>query len=321
VTYLQDYCFLRLRPDVMAWGERVAAADPLDLSPVAARVWVLGAYAAWMAGDLEEAAARSERALRVAERSGGDVPAQVMSMAGNIELFQGRLVPAATWYRRAVDAAGDDAAQRLVSLATELLALSYADDPTAIDQADRLVQQVGDALTPYAAFVWYCAAEVESRHDHARARTRYARSVEVAEATHASFVRGLAAAAMASIDSCLDDPSPAVAEYLRVVDHWRRSGMWSTQWTMLRSIATLLERMGLARDAARLEGAVRATGSGHRIFGADAQALDDLSARLRRALGDAAYEAARGEGARLDDDAAVEHALRSLRTLQSGDSG
>ena len=76
-----------------------------------------------------------------------------------------------------------------------------------------------------------------------------------------------------------------------------------------------------SRDAARLEGAVRATGSGHRIFGADAQALDDLSVRLRGALGDAAYEAARDEGARLDDDAAVEHALRSLRSLQSGDRG
>ena len=88
--------------------------------------------------------------------------------------------------------------------------------------------------------------------------------------------------------------------------------MWSTQWTMLRSIAALLARLGRFRDAAVLHGAVRATGAGHRIFGADAVALDQLGARLREAMGDDVYEAARREGAVLDGDAAVEHALRAL---------
>ena len=88
--------------------------------------------------------------------------------------------------------------------------------------------------------------------------------------------------------------------------------MWSTQWTMLRSIAGLLARLGRHRDAAVLEGAVRATSAGHRIFGADAVALDQLSSRLRDALGDDAYESARRAGAALDGDAAVEHALRAL---------
>ena len=88
--------------------------------------------------------------------------------------------------------------------------------------------------------------------------------------------------------------------------------MWSTQWTMLRSIAGLLARLGRHRDAAVLEGAVRATPAGHRIFGADEVALAELGARLRAALGDEAYEAALREGAALDGDAAVEHALRSL---------
>ena len=68
--------------------------------------------------------------------------------------------------------------------------------------------------------------------------------------------------------------------------------MWSTQWTMLRSIAGLLARLGRFHDAAVLEGAVRGTAAGHRIFGADEVALAELGDRLRDALGDDAYEAA-----------------------------
>ena len=107
---------------------------------------------------------------------------------------------------------------------------------------------------------------------------------------------GVAGASKASIDARIGDPVAAAEDYRRLIDHWRRAGMWSTQWTMLRSIAGLLARLGRHRDAAVLHGAVRATGAGHRIFGADEVALDELGARLRAALGDDAYEAARRRG-------------------------
>ena len=105
--------------------------------------------------------------------------------------------------------------------------------------------------------------------------------------------------------------SPPTA-YRRLLAQWRRAGFWSAQWTVLRSVAGLLARLGRHRDAAVLEGAVRATPFGHRIFGADEAALNELSAQLRTVLGDEAYEEARREGAVLDGDAAVEHALRAL---------
>ena len=104
----------------------------------------------------------------------------------------------------------------------------------------------------------------------------------------------------------------AAAEYRRLIGHWRRAGMWSTQWTMLRAIASLLGRLGRDREAAVLVGAVTHTTAGHRLFGDDEIAIAELGERLRARLGDAAYEAAIGEGAVLDGDAAVEHALRSL---------
>ncbi len=197
--------------------------------------------------------------------------------------------------------------------ATELLALAYAGDGAASHQASALLADVGDARTPHAAYVWYCAGEAELGIDVERARLRLARAVELAELTGASFVTGVAGTSKASIEARLGDPLVAAEDYRRLITHWRRAGMWSTQWTMLRSIAGLLTRLGRPHEAALLTGSVLATHAGHRIFGEDEAALAELGQRLREALGDETYEAALAEGAELDGDAAVELALRALR--------
>ncbi len=314
VAALLDYGFLRLRPDVLAWAELVNAADPDDRSPLAPLAWAAAAYAAWMAGDLGETGRRSSRALAAAERSGGVVPAEVASICGSHALFEGRLDDAIGWYRQAVETATatDDPAERQFIAATEVMVLGYAGDATTAERAETLLAEVGDAATPYAAYAWYCAGEAVLALDPARARARLACALELAEQTGASFVTGVAGASKVSIDARLGDPVAAAADYRRLIDHWRRAGMWSTQWTMLRAIAGLLARLGRHHDAAVLTGAVRSTAEGHRIFGEDAVALDELGVRLRDALGAPAYEAALAEGAALDGDAAAEHALRAL---------
>ena len=89
--------------------------------------------------------------------------------------------------------------------------------------------------------------------------------------------------------------------------------MWSTQWTMLRSIAGLLARLEPSADAAVLRRRGRADRRPATASSATTRSRSpELDARLRRELGDAAYEAALGDGAGLDGDAAVEHALRAL---------
>jgi predicted ATPase/DNA-binding SARP family transcriptional activator len=312
VTALLVYGLYRLRPDVLAWSERVADADPEDRSAQAGVVWAVAAYAAWMAGDVDETGRRAARARHVAERHGPEVPWAVANMSGNVELFAGRLEEATTWYRRAIDAARTNRGRRLLATATSLLPLAYASDPAADGVAAALLDEIGEARNPHAAYAWFCAGEADLLIDVTRARARFNRALELAELTGASFVAGLAGASQASIDARLGDPAAAAEQYRWLITHWRRAGMWSTQWTMLRSIAGLLERLGRLRDATVLLGAVRATPAGHRIFGTDEVALTELGARLRQSLGEEDYEAARREGAGLDGDAAVEHALRAL---------
>ena len=52
VAALLDYGFLRLRPDVQAWADRVTDCDPEGRSPLSATAWAVSAHAAWMAGNL-----------------------------------------------------------------------------------------------------------------------------------------------------------------------------------------------------------------------------------------------------------------------------
>jgi len=312
VGELLDYSFLRLRPDVFAWAERVTAADANDRSPLAPVVWAVSGYAAWMGGDVEEAGRRGVHAVRLSERARVPVSPEIAELCGSYQLFQGQLDEAATWYRRARDAAGDDPAARLLAICNELLAIAYAGDPATADVATRLLADIGEARSAYAAYAWYCAGEADLAVDVERARARFDRALELAGSSHAAFVAGVAGASRASLDARVGDPLAAAADYRRLINHWRRAGMWSAQWTMLRSVAGLLARLGRSREAATLAAAVRATRSGHRIFGADEAALDELESRLRGVLGDEVYAAALAEGAELDGDAAVELALRAL---------
>jgi predicted ATPase len=311
---LLDYGIMRLRPDVLAWAEQVVAADPDDRSPLAALVWVAASYGAWMAGDIEGCGVCADRARAVAERSNEPEPPEVGSICGSFALFEGRLDDAVRWYRRGIAAATavGDVAQLHLLENVELLGLAYAGDPTAADLATERLAERGAVENVHSAYLWYCAGEAVLATDPELARTRYVRALELAQRTGAPFVTGVAGASKVSIDARTGDPVAAAADYRRLIAHWRRAGVWSTQWTMLRSIAGLLARLGRPRDAAVLVGAVWATESGHRIFGADEIALGELGDHLRAELGEQALQAALEAGAALDGDAAIAHALHAL---------
>jgi predicted ATPase/DNA-binding SARP family transcriptional activator len=313
VASLFDYGLLRLRPDVLSWAGRVATADPHDRSPLAAEVLAAGAYAAWMAGDLDAAGDRARRALQVAEAADGPVPARVYGAMGVYELFAGRLRESAAWYGRAAEgAASTEPGYWPIPAGTEIMVLGYDGDPSAPGRAEELVATTGDSSSPYAAYAWYCAGEAVLATDPQRARECLGRALRTAQMTDATFVTGIAGASRASLDARLGDVEEAVSAYRWLIRHWQRAGMWSTQWVMLRSIAVLLDGTARHVDAAVLEGAIRGASASQRLTGADEVALDALSDRLRATLGADAYGRARQQGAALDSDALLDHVLRSL---------
>ena len=313
VVALEEYGWLRMRTDVLGWADQVVAADPDDRGSWAPQVWIASAITAWLSGDMDAARRRADRARALGNERGGEVPGRVRHWQGTMALFSGRLDDAVRHYREAREADADHPGRRLTSLGTEVLALAYAGDDRAADETvAAMLAEVDDREGPHAAFAWYCAGEADLNVDLDRARARFARALEIADATGNAFVSGIAGTSDASIDLRRGDHHQAARRYRALLVHWRRAGVWSTQWTSLRSVAMVLEGLGRTREAAVLTGAVLATRAGHDVFGEDAVALATLQGRLRAALGERPYEAAMTEGAELDGDAAVELALGAL---------
>ncbi len=270
-----------------------------------------------MAGDVAQTAVRARHAHDISSRcegAGGAASPRAAGAVANAELIDGRLDACAEWCRRsaAEASARGDRAEHLLAASTLLLALAYAGDPSVIRLSAGLLAEHGTTETPYTAYLWYCAGEALVEHDRSLARSRLVRAVTIAGRTGAAFVTGVAGATRTSIDARYGDPLAAADDYRRLIVAWRRAGMWSTQWTMLRSIAGLLARLGRSWEAVVLLGAIYETEAGHRIFGSDEVTLNELIAQLRDELGETAFQASLRAGARLDGEAAVEHALRSL---------
>src|SRR3546814_8508860 len=136
-----------------------------------------------MGGDTTATGAHSTRALEVAERTGLPVPPEVATMCGSHALFEGRLDDAVRWYHRAVElaATAGDEAQRGMTTGSEILALGYAGDERAASLAETVLAEIDGSTTPYAAYVWYCAAEADLTIAPERAPSRFARALEAAE--------------------------------------------------------------------------------------------------------------------------------------------
>ncbi len=315
VVALLDYGFLRLRPDVLAWAERVTDADPDDRSPLGA--------ASCGPSRLRRVDGR-RRAPRPASAAGapcgrasgpaGDVPPRWPTICGNDALFEGRLDEAVGWYRRAADAAADDPAQRLVAASTEVLALAYAGDPTAVERRRR-------------------AAGRGRRRVHAVRRLRLVLRRRGRPGASTSSGPGPASpgrSQLAERDERL--VRDRARRRLEGVDRRparrparRRRGLPPADHPLAagRDVVDAVDDAALDRRAA---GPARASARRRRAGGrgaGDARRAPHLRRRRGRARpssarGCAPSSATRrtrrpcGEGAALDGDAAVEHALRAL---------
>ena len=158
----------------------------------------------------------------------------------------------------------------------------------------------------------YVAGEmlVEAAPDRALAHLQESRAI--AHEVGNDFVAAIAGTSAVSSAARVGDPVVALGEYRDVISSFRRGGAWPQLWTTLRTLVETLSRVGSDGDAAVILGAVRATGSGAPIRGADAERLGAVEAALRARLGGPRYEALFAEGDALGDEAAVTRALAAV---------
>jgi predicted ATPase/DNA-binding SARP family transcriptional activator len=306
---VRDLALNTLSPDLMRMAADVAeAADALD-HPLTADAYAMAAQGAWKRGDLAEMRQLLIKAEAAVDRLHIGDRYDVLGTIATELLAHGRMAEAAALYRRGnqTPEAVDDPLRLAEGGGTMAICLSYAHDPTAIAEADRLL----DAVVPIGgdvagAWCYYAAGECRIDSDPAMARAHLTRAVELARNGGGSFVEAVAGASLASLDVRLGDTRSAIDTYRWLLPLWLRAGVRSPFWTAMRWVTRLLCDIDQPIAAARLLGAIGGPDADFEHLGDDRQHMQAISAALLEQLGEETYASEYARGAKLDDAAATE---------------
>jgi predicted ATPase len=243
----------RLRDEPLAWA--VTLVDDLGGEPGSGVVLASAAQRSVNAGDLRQAQALAERGASVAESAGEALHA--LEVLADVHLYAGRLDHSAEVARRMLPVAEEIADSHLVVSAVANIAISAA-------YAGRFEEAEGALRRSWAAplapsdqgWLAYVEGEIVLDRDPVRALALLDRAVALADSVGNRYLGGVARVSACSLRARVGDPGEAIGAFAAVIDHWRREGARTHQLTTLRNLVVLLARIGSARQATELLGAV-----------------------------------------------------------------
>jgi tetratricopeptide (TPR) repeat protein len=149
------------------------------------------------------------------------------------------------------------------------LACAYAgrvDDARAYNANSR------DATCPSGrSFHHFAAGEIENAAGSwAEAQRHYEESIRLCERSGAGFIQGVAEVGLVTAQASAGELEKALVGYADLIERWERTWAWVQQWTTLRNLADLLDRLGDPEIAIALRAAADAA--------ADASAAQPVTA-------------------------------------------
>jgi predicted ATPase/DNA-binding SARP family transcriptional activator len=320
VIALRSFGFNRMRPEVLEWGEQAARIEGGASHPLTPDALANAAMGAWKRGDLDGFHRLVARAANAADEVKHHRSTDVEYAVGLQALVGGQLSEAqASWSDSLARPAPRDILRWAEVATSELICRSYLHRAGTSDDADQLVARLPDGIGIVPeSWCWYAAGEAVLDADPSTARSRLDTALALSRRAKADFVTGIAGASAASLEVRHGDPARAVELYRWLLPLWRRAGVQTPLWTMLRSIARLLANLGHPEQASLVLGAASAPLHGHEVAGDDAARLGRLSEELERGLGRVAFEAQVAVGASLGADAAASLAASTLEAHGGG---
>jgi predicted ATPase len=313
---LHPYALWRVQSEMLRWAEVAAGAAAGSGSALLPRVLASAATGAWQRGDVDGAGAAARAALEAARDCDPQGRRPALEAMADVAILLGDLDEATTLFREAYELAlgAGDLLQAAWDIGSAGLALAWNGERNAAEDLAAETFSVAERSgSPTArAFAHYVAGEISAGQDPS-AENHLCRAVELAEPVGSTFVVGLARVALATLKARQHDVTAALRYYETVILEWQRAGAWTSQWVTLRTLIDLLARVGSARDAAVLYGAVESARTGARPFGADKATLRMAAAELRSQLGDNTFRRFAGEGATLNENEVVGLALEAVQ--------
>jgi predicted ATPase/DNA-binding SARP family transcriptional activator len=313
---LHWYALWRCQSEVFRWADVSAAAAAGSNSPFYPEALASAAFGAIYRGDLQAGDTAAQAALAAAHGQDPIATRRPLEALGDVAIFGGDHERAASLYRRAYDlsaGAGDylDAAWDAASAAA---ALAYGNHPT---QASRLAGQAQAAAAasgaPSAlALAAWAMGEIAAITDPGQATEHLQRAAALAGTVGSRLVAGLAEVSLAGLHARHGDAATALGYFRQVIPQWRQAGAWTPQWVTIRTLIDLLIRVGACHDAATLYGAATSATTGAPPYGADADRMHKIAARLRDTLSAAEFRACVERGERLDSHQVIDLALDAI---------
>ncbi len=302
---LSHPAFFGMHSELFSWIAEAAEKWGASDHPLAESVLAAAGTGAWLAGDLELAAAFSRRAAAASAHSGLGAGRGAAEGRGDVALFSGDTGAAYSNYLEAARlAAAEGAPPRVVTnLCDAALAASYqsntVDAMAAVTEAREVLG--GHDGGSCRAWVDYTEAEVVADSDPLRARELLVNAIAMAERYNAGFVLGAARLTLTGVEMRSGDVQSAVTALIELLVHWRERGARLQQWITLRSAVELLVTLERHHEAAPVLGAILASDSNPEAGTPDARRLADSAQSIADNVSNAADALTEWDDDDLDD--------------------
>ena len=313
---LHFYAVHRLRDEVLGWAAVAAALPTAAGHALRATACASAGFGAAHRGERAEAARLAAEGAASANDSAAR--ADVGETLAVIAIYEGRLADCRRHAREAVHSSqsAGDAYRAQWSSHVEALAAVYARDPDAPAMVDSVhAGAVALGNPSHLAWAWYLRGEAILDADPDQAVAALERAVELAGSVRNHFVRGVALVSSGSARGRSADPWGAVGAFRAIIDHWRRAGDWTHQWTTLRNLVDLLVRLEIDEPAALILGAASRSTSAPPVYGVGADRLARAEELMQSRLGVDRFRAAVERGSTTSDDDLVVLMLDELDQL------
>jgi predicted ATPase/DNA-binding winged helix-turn-helix (wHTH) protein len=304
-----DMMRFRLREDGASWaGEIVDAARAIGHR----RLIVLLTWAAsnaWSLGRLADARRYGEDAIALVGNAAFDPFVWAFTDLAMVECYEGNLDRAVALVRCGAAHEADRHDRFCLAMLPHFLTVGGCGEE-ARQRADDIVAAVTKTGNPSSiAVALWAKGEAFAESDPATALCAYEQAMAVARQSGNRFWEVLAIPTVAALRARSGDPVTALRSFAAMLEGSRRSADLIFMSHGLGRLIVLFERLGDAEVAATLNGAL----SKHFESNSFVQELPDTMARVRGALGDAAFKAAVARGAVMTLQEATEYALAQVR--------
>jgi predicted ATPase/class 3 adenylate cyclase len=221
------------------WALELAADPQIIGHPSAACVMAAASAAMTARGQLEDAEVYARRGLELADDRDTQARLRCSIELAECDLYHGRLADGAALYA-SLAVPGWEA----VTLDSAAMCAAYAGN---LDDARRFNERARSTATSPSmrAYNHYVTAEIDNlAGDWTSALDHYHECLALSATADTAIIQGIASVGLVAVHAASGQVREALAGYRDLIEHWRRIGAWTQQWTTLRNAADLFDQLG-----------------------------------------------------------------------------